>query len=157
TGTTDARAPQNPANPTGSRVAAAWFNNSGSSFTIDVNLTDGRAHDLALYFLDWKNGGRKESVQISDAASGTVLDTESVSSFGGGTFLQWKVSGHVTVKVSAVVGANAVLTGLLFDPATSRTGTTTATFLKQDTTTSGNWVGAYGGDGTDIQGYTAAL
>ncbi len=117
TSTTDTRAPQNPGNPTGSRVAAAWYNTSGSSFTITVNLTDGQAHDLALYFLDWPKTGRKESVQISDAASGTVLDTETVSSFGGGTYLQWKVSGNVVIKVSAVAGANAVLTGLFFDPA----------------------------------------
>ncbi len=119
TGTTDTRAPQNPGNPTGSRVAAAWYNTSGSSFTITVNLTDGQAHDLALYFLDWPKTGRKESVQISDAASGAVLDTEAVSSFGGGTYLQWKVSGNVVIKVSAVSGANAVLTGLFFDSATA--------------------------------------
>ncbi len=58
-------------------------------------------------------------MQISDAASGAVLDTETVSSFGGGTYLQWKVSGNVAIKVSAVAGANAVLTGLFFDPATA--------------------------------------
>jgi S-formylglutathione hydrolase FrmB len=114
--TTDPRAPRDPANPAGGRVAACWNSASGSSFTIDVNLTDGRAHDLALYFLDWFNRGQVESVQLSDAATGAVLDTETVASFGGGEYLQWRVSGHVLIRVTATGGTNAVLSGLFLDP-----------------------------------------
>ncbi len=156
TGSTDPRAPQNPANPSGTRTAAAWYNGSGTSFTATVDLTDGQQHDLELYFLDWAKAGRVEQVQIADAASGTVLDTETVSSFGGGTYLDWKVSGDLVITITAKSGANAVLTGLFFDPPTSPSGAT-ATFLKTDATTSGSWSGTYGANGTDIQGYTAAL
>ena len=52
-----------------------------TSFTVDVDLTDGQAHDLELYFLDWSNSGRSEQVQIRNAATGALLDTETVSSF----------------------------------------------------------------------------
>jgi hypothetical protein len=117
TGTTDARAPQNPANPAGSRVAQCWYNTSGTGFSIDLNLTDGRVHDLALYFLDWKHIGRVEQVQISDAASGKVLDTETVSSFSQGVYLNYAISGHVVIKIASLVSYNAVLTGLFFGPA----------------------------------------
>ena len=48
TSTTDPRALQG-AGGTG-RIAACWY--SATSFTVDVNLTDGQAHDLELYFLD---------------------------------------------------------------------------------------------------------
>jgi hypothetical protein len=114
--TSDPRAPQNPANPSGSRVAACWYSGGGTTFTIDINLTDGQAHDLALYFLDWLNGGRVETVQIIDATTDAVLDTETVSSFGGGEYLQWQVSGHLVINVTATVGANAVISGIFLDP-----------------------------------------
>jgi hypothetical protein len=39
-------------NPSGSgRIAAAWY--SGTSFTVDMDLTDSQAHNLELYLLDY--------------------------------------------------------------------------------------------------------
>ena len=48
-----------------SRVAACWY--SPTSFSINVNFTDGQTHDLALYALDWDKGGRSEQIQITSA------------------------------------------------------------------------------------------
>src|SRR5262249_22078152 len=50
--TGDARALQKAANPS-DRIASTWY--SATGFTLDVNFTDGQAHRLALYFLDWDN------------------------------------------------------------------------------------------------------
>src|SRR5271157_5205864 len=91
------------------RIAACWYSNP--SFTVNVNLTDGQAHDLELYFLDWDNKGRAEQIQIS-TASGTVLDIESISSFTRGVYLDWQVSGDLVIKITRTAGANAVLNGL---------------------------------------------
>jgi hypothetical protein len=113
--TTDARALENPA-ATG-RSATCWL--SYSSFTIDVKLGDGLAHDLALYALDWDRAGRSEQIQVISAATGAVLDTETVSSFSGGEYLQWSVSGHVVIKVTNLGPGNAVLSGLFLDHALS--------------------------------------
>ena len=99
------------------RIAAAWY--SATSFTVDVNLTDGQAHDLELYFLDWDNGGRAEQVQISDATTGTVLDTETISSFTSGVYLDWQVSGNLVITITGLAGVNAVLNGLFLDPTVS--------------------------------------
>ncbi len=49
-----------------SRIAAAWY--SATSFTVDVDLTDGQQHDLELYFLDWDKQGRSEQVKITPRA-----------------------------------------------------------------------------------------
>ena len=87
------------------RVAAVWY--AATSFTIAVNLTDGQAHDIALYALDWDSEGRGEQIQISSAATGTILDTETISNFSSGVYLQWKVSGNVIFKVSRSPVANA--------------------------------------------------
>ena len=56
-----------------------------TSFTVDVDLTDGQPHNLELYFLDWDKQGRSEQVQITGAATGAVLSTQTVSSFQSGS------------------------------------------------------------------------
>ena len=129
------------------RLAAVWY--SSTSFTVDVNLADGQAHDLELYFDDWDNQGRGEQVQISDAGTGKVLDTETISSFGSGVYLDWKVSGNLVITITRQAGPNAVLNGVFLD-STSSPPTATASFLEQDTTTQGSWTDTYGTQGYDI-------
>jgi hypothetical protein len=79
---------------------------------VDVNLSDGKTHDLELYFLDWDTNARSEQIQISNAATGTVLDTETISSFHSGVYLDWSVSGNLVITITKTGGANAVLSGL---------------------------------------------
>jgi hypothetical protein len=79
-----------------------------------VNLTDGNAHQFALYALDWDNGARAESVQVVDANSGVVLDTRSVSLFSNGVYLIWNLSGHVKINVTFTGGSNATISGAFF-------------------------------------------
>ena len=114
TTTTDPRALQVP--DSSNRVAAVWY--SATSFTVAVNLNDGKSHDLELYFDDWDSSGRAETVQISNAA-GTVLSTESISSFTKGIYLDWQVSGDLVITFTRTGGNNAVLNGLFLDPATA--------------------------------------
>ena len=113
TTSSDPRALQVPGSS--NRVAAVWY--SSTKFTVDVNLADGQAHNLELYFLDWSNNGRSEQVQISDAGTGTVLDTETISSFASGVYLDWKVSGNLVITITRKAGTNAVLNGLFLDGA----------------------------------------
>jgi uncharacterized repeat protein (TIGR01451 family) len=108
--TTDPRALQ-----TGSgtgRIAAAWYLNG--TFTVDVNMTDGKLHQFALYAVDWDNNGRVETVQVVDANTSSVLDTRSLSSFSNGVYLVWNVSGHVKINVTLNTGINAVVSGVFF-------------------------------------------
>jgi hypothetical protein len=56
---------------------------------------------------------------VIDPASGTVLDTRTISSFHNGIYLSWNVSGHVRFRVTCLSGANAVVSGLFFDSAGS--------------------------------------
>ena len=80
---------------------------------MDVNLRDDQVHGLELYLLDWDNAGRAEQVQISDATTGAVLSTQSVSSFQSGLYLDYAVSGHVVITIT---GYGPVLNGLFLDP-----------------------------------------
>jgi hypothetical protein len=159
--TTDARAPWKSA-AMASRVAACWY--SGSSFTIDLNITDGKTHQVSLYLLDWDGSGvRKERIDVLDAASGKVLDTETGSSFSGGDYLVWTISGHVQFQLTNLAGVatNAVVSGIFFGTGTGGgggggSGNGSATFLKSDTATQGNWTAAYGADGYNVIGGTTA-
>src|SRR5208337_1728574 len=95
---------------------------------------------------------RNEQVRISNASTGAVLDTETVTSFHSGIYLDWAVSGNVDITVTHQAGANAVLSGLFLD-----SPPTTASFIKQDTTTQGNWIGTNAPQGYDVIGNAASL
>ncbi len=130
------------------RIASAWY--GWTSITIDLNLTDGNPHQVALYFVDWDSGGaRGERVDVLDPSTNSVLDTRSINGFQGGQYLVWNLKGHVTLKVTRTAGANAVVSGIFFGLAPV---TAIATFLKADTATQGTWKGVYGQDGSVIQG-----
>jgi len=135
------------------RVASTWY--SSSPFTVDVNLTDGRAHRMSLYLLDWDSTQRSERIDVIDPATGNVLDSQTASSFHGGEYLSWALSGHVVLRITPLSGMNAVLSGLFFDPQSGPASGTTAAFVGADTTTQGDWPSAYGRDIYDVIGGTS--
>ena len=109
--TTDPRALQLPSG-TG-RIAGTWY--AASSFSMAVNFTDGKTHQLDLYALDWEAAGRNEQIQVTDAVTNAVLDTETISGFTNGVYLVWNISGSVNITVTSTVGnANAVISGIFF-------------------------------------------
>jgi hypothetical protein len=113
--TPDPRALQKATNPA-DRIAACWY--SGASFTIDIVITDGQPHQLALYLLDWDRQGRVETVTMFDPTTRIVVDTRGVSAFGDGVYLIWRVHDHVVLQVTNAPGSiNAVVNGLFFAPA----------------------------------------
>ena len=121
-----------------------------------MNLTDGQEHRLGLYAIDYQNnnGARSEQIQIVSAASGAVLDTRILSSFGAGVFLQWNVAGNIKIIVTNEGPWNAVVSGIFLD---APTGPTAAAFLEEDTATEGNWIGTYGTQGYDVIGNAVSI
>jgi hypothetical protein len=94
-------------------LASTYY--SATTLTINLNLTDGNAHKISLYLLDWDTSARSETISILDAVSNTVLSTESFSSFHNGQYAVWSIQGHVLIQVTKTGGANAVLSGIFFD------------------------------------------
>lgn len=108
----------------GGRIASTWYN--ATSFTLDLNLSDGAAHTVALYLLDWDNNFRAERIDVLDAASGKVLDSRSAANFTNGAYLVWTLQGHVRLQVTKTsVGANGVVAGILFGGASAGSTDTT--------------------------------
>lgn len=102
---------------TSGRIAATWY--SPQSFSFSVNFTDGNSHEFALYALDWDSQGRSETIQVSDAVSGTSLDTRTISNFSNGVYIVWNITGNVTISVTTGGGPNAVISGAFFGGAGS--------------------------------------
>ena len=148
---TDPRAIQDPLNPA-NRVASTLY--SATQFTLDLNVTDGNAHRIALYLLDWDSSGRAENVSVLNPANGQTLATQSVSSFSGGTYLILDVTGHVQIQFTATAGPGAVFSGLFFgapgSPTLPASSTPAATIVGTDTTTQGSWQGVYGAAGYSL-------
>ena len=139
-------------NPAGGRIAACWY--SAGSFSVGVNLTDGQTHQVSLYFLDWDKAGRSETVGVYDTATGALLDSRTVSSFSGGEYLVWDVSGNVTFKITKVAGVNAVLSGIFFGGMTSSSNS--ASYVKSDAADQGSWQGVYGA-AADVAGVASKV
>jgi hypothetical protein len=96
------------------RIAACWY--SGTSFTVDVDVSSG-SYNLELNFLDYDgSNARSEQIQFSNASTGTVLSTQTVSSFSNGAYMDYTISGNVLITITKETGPNAVLSGLFFDP-----------------------------------------
>jgi ELWxxDGT repeat protein len=147
--TSDGRALQDPS-PSTSRTAATDY--SGGSFSLDVNLTDGQTHQVALYLVDFDRLNRSETVAVSDTASGTVLNTQTIKNFQNGQWLVYDLFGNVTITLTNTGPQNAVASGLMFDPANVTSPAASASFVKLDTTTLGGWIGTYGSGGYSVVG-----
>lgn len=130
------------------RVAGVWY--TAGSMTVDLPITDGKTHELAVYCLDWDNVGRSQTLEILNLA-GAVLDTRTVSAFSSGAWVVWQVSGHVRLRVTRVAGMNAVVSGLFFNSVVP------SIFRRLDAATQGSWKGVYGGEGHQIVGAAASL
>jgi hypothetical protein len=110
-GTSDPRALQI-SSGSSTHVAACDYSNSGS-VSFNLNLNDGQSHKVALYLLDADSRSRSETVQISDANTGTILSTTSASNFSGGDYVVYTLTGNVKITIINNAGSlNAVASGI---------------------------------------------
>jgi hypothetical protein len=110
--TNDPRALQKPG--TSDRLAASWTGDHG--FTLDLNLQDGQAHQVALYMLDFSRVSQMQRLDVIDAITGQILDTRDVTDFGDGRYLSWSLRGHIQIRfINTANGKNATLSGIFFD------------------------------------------
>jgi hypothetical protein len=115
--TTDTRALQKGSPTATDRIASVWY--SSTTFNIDMNLTDGNSHRVAIYALDWDGKGRTERIDAIDVVSGNVLDTRYISAFTNGEYVVWNLQGNVRLRFTNTntgSTANAVASGIFFDP-----------------------------------------
>ena len=124
-GTSDSRAlapgPSNQ-NP---RVAACIYTQRGGSrntMTLTINCTGTNRYQVALYFVDWDNKGRRLAVEMYDASTLDLVAPEKlVTNYFGGKYLVYTFNKSAKFRIDHVLGDNAVLSGIFFDPAPTNT------------------------------------
>ena len=126
------------------RQLSGW--SSPTNFILDLNLTDGQNHQVALYFWDSTNAGRTQTVDVVDMATSNLLDHRTIAGFTQGQWWVWQVTGHVQFQFTSLTGPDCLLNGLAFGSGSA------VQFIGQDTTTQGNWQSLYGEDGACIAG-----
>ncbi len=113
--TSEVRAPQKQDGGPNDRIAGQWGTND-KSYDIDCNFTDAASHQVAIYGLDWDRNGRSEDIQVIDAQTKAVLDTQKLNAYVNGKYLVWNIQGHVIFRViNTTSSTNPALSGIFFD------------------------------------------
>jgi hypothetical protein len=100
---------------TSGRIASAL--SASGSVSLGLNLTDAHVHRIDVYLLNWSGkSAASEKVSVLDASTGAVLSSVTISSYAAGKYAAFNVSGNVTIKVTAVSGTVATVSGLFIDP-----------------------------------------
>ncbi|MCC8423372.1 endo-alpha-N-acetylgalactosaminidase family protein [Mucilaginibacter sp. UR6-11] len=94
---TDVRAPYLSSKKEG-RVAAG--NTALLHEIADVDLKNGVTKKVSLYFLDWQRYHRQMLVDVIDANTKKVLQSNSLSDFDNGVYLNYLVTGHVQFRIT---------------------------------------------------------
>ena len=99
-----------------------YYANPDMSLT--VNTAGTNYYQVALYFVDWDNKGRREAVEMFDANTLNLISPERVTTnFYGRQYLVYTYNKSVRFRIDQVRGDNAVLSGIFFDPAPTPPGT----------------------------------
>jgi alpha-L-rhamnosidase len=86
------------------------------TMTLDVDAADNNSHQLALYFVDWDNKGRRSAVELFDLKTlKLIAPIQLISNYRGGKYLVFNYTGSIRIRINHVRGENAALSGLFFD------------------------------------------
>jgi hypothetical protein len=89
----------------------------GMTMPIDVTVAPGVTFQLGMYFVDWDSVTRQLAVEIFDLESRKLVAPEQmIKDFHRGTYLVYECDRSIRIRVAHILGANAVLSGLFFDP-----------------------------------------
>ncbi len=100
------------------RKAAAYANND-QTMTMTINTDGTHEYQVALYFVDWDNKGRRQAVEMMDAATlNLIAPVNVVKDFSGGAYLVYTYNKSVKFRFNKIRGDVVSLSGIFFDPAT---------------------------------------
>ena len=87
-----------------------------NTMTFKININGTKDYQVALYFLDWDNKGRRLAVEMFDANTlNLVVPVKVINSFFGGKYLIFEYNKSAKFRIDQVRGDNAVLSGMFFD------------------------------------------
>ena len=95
-----------------------------NTMTFRININGTKDYQVALYFLDWDNRGRRLAVEMFDANTlNLIAPVKIVTGFFGGKYLIFSYNKSAKFRIDQVRGDNAALSGIFFDsPSLTSTG-----------------------------------
>ncbi len=94
-----------------------WFTQSQIEF--DLNLRDGRDHQIAVYLVRLWAAERQERIEVIDAASRQLLEQQTIADIPDGVYVVLNVRGHIILRVVRDSEAQCVASGFFLDPVQS--------------------------------------
>lgn len=96
--------------------APTAFLGEANGLVIRADISDGKAHALSLYFVDYQRRGLAQQVDLFDLR-GNLLATHTVSSFQDGAYERFIITGSVVVRVLSTDIHGAILSAVFVDAA----------------------------------------
>ncbi len=88
--------------------------------TLTIGIDGTHAYQVALYFVDWENKGRRQAVEMMDAATlNLIAPVNVVKNFSGGAYLVYTYNKSAKFRFNKIRGDVVSLSGIFFDPATA--------------------------------------
>jgi hypothetical protein len=84
-------------------------------FSVDLRLTDGQTHQVAIYFRVEDNCGSmtSETVEVFDSTQSIHLDSRVITP--NNNYLMWNIRGHVSIKFSNASNGCPAVAGMFVD------------------------------------------
>jgi len=96
---------------------AACVSNSDQTMTLTIGIDGPRFYQVALYFVDWDDQGRRLAVEMFDADSlKLIAPVRIVKGFSGGAYLVYAYDRSAKFRIDKVRGDIVTLSGIFFDP-----------------------------------------
>ncbi|MBE0654919.1 MAG: hypothetical protein IH594_14050 [Bacteroidales bacterium] len=87
------------------------------TMTVDIETETVGQYQVALYFLDWDDAGRRVAVEMFDLETKEIIaPVQIVRDFSQGKYLIYRYNKPVRFRINHVRGPNATLSGIFFDP-----------------------------------------
>jgi hypothetical protein len=105
-----------PAPDNGTPRNAACVSNNDQTMTLTIGIEGTRDYQVALYFVDWDNQGRREAVEMMDATTlKLIAPVKIVNAFAGGKYLVYAYNKSAKFRFNKVRGETVTLSGIFFD------------------------------------------
>ncbi|HEY1685881.1 MAG TPA: S8 family peptidase [Tepidisphaeraceae bacterium] len=129
-----------------------------SATNIDVSLNLAAPEQVTLYLADYDNQKRSETVSVIDPSTGNSISgqyAQKITSFSGGEYVTYDLTGNVELQIARTAGPNAILNGVFLDPVPTSAAPGAAAyahFASTNTTAGGNFQSSFGSQGVYLPG-----
>jgi alpha-L-rhamnosidase len=101
----------------GAERKASCYSNPDNTMCFTVCADGKKEFQIALYFVDWENSGKRISVEMFDADTlDLIAPVKVLDHFTGGNYLVYRYGKSAKFRINKIRGDGVTLSGIFFDP-----------------------------------------